>query len=36
MADIAAEPLDVLIMMGAGNIDAMVPEIEEEIKKNYL
>lgn len=31
--DIMQRPLDVLIMMGAGNIDAMVPEIESKIKE---
>lgn len=33
--DIIAEPLDVLVMMGAGNIDAMVPAIEKRIKDNF-
>lgn len=33
VADILQHPLDVLIMMGAGNIDAMVPMVEEKIKE---
>ena len=32
-SDISMRPLDVLIMMGAGNIDAMVPDIEAKIKE---
>ena len=31
--EIMSEPLDVLVMMGAGNIDAMVPDIEGRIRK---
>lgn len=30
---ILEQPLDVLVMMGAGNIDAMVPEVEARIKE---
>jgi len=31
--DILSKPLDVLIMMGAGNIDALVPKVEARIKE---
>ena len=33
IADILQRPLDVLVMMGAGNIDAMVPEVEKELRQ---
>lgn len=33
MDDILEKPLDVLVMMGAGNIDAMVPQVEARIKE---
>ncbi len=31
--DILKQPLDILVMMGAGNIDAMVPVVEEKLKE---
>lgn len=34
--DITSEPIDVLIMMGAGDIDVLVPEIENKIRKNFI
>lgn len=33
LVDLQSETLDVVIMMGAGNIDALVPVVEEELKK---
>ena len=33
VSDILQRPLDVLVMMGAGNIDAMVPEVEQQLKQ---
>lgn len=35
LADITSQPLDVIVMMGAGNIDAMVPMVEARLKRSH-